>query len=273
MSGRCYLTYLIIVFVLISCDHGRQNNRKIEEGQETTAITAKTIIFNVLDTFQHDQGAFTEGLEYYKGKLYESTGKFGETSIRQIDPATGQIITKVVCGDNTIFGEGITYFKGSLYQLTYQNHQVLVYKDSDLQHPILKLNWPKEGWGLTHDSTSLILSDGSTTIYYLRPEDVSITKTLNVMYNDRALDKLNELEFIDGFIYANRWYDDKIYKIDTLTGNVVGEMHFEGLLEHYMPTYIRNEEDVLNGIAWNEREGQMYVTGKNWPIGFKIQIQ
>ncbi|MFC6098958.1 glutaminyl-peptide cyclotransferase [Olivibacter domesticus] len=272
MNNRRYLTYLLIAFILTNCSHPNNDSRETAETPVATRVNANTILYKVLDTIPHDTIAFTEGLEYYDGKLYESTGKYGETSIRQIDPKDGKIISKVENKNKELFGEGITHFNKKLYQLTYQSHEVLIYNQDDLQHPISKLHWPKEGWGLTHDDTSLIVSDGSTRLYYVKPETFSVIKTLEVNRNGEEMDKLNELEFIDGFIYANRWYDDKIYKIDPKTGNIIGEMHFEGLLEHFSPRFQKNEEDVLNGIAWNEKAKLMYVTGKNWPVIFTIQL-
>jgi len=260
--------------VLFACNPSQNsNNAAIDESDTASSIPAPaTIIFTVVDTIHHDKDAFTEGFEYYRGKLVESTGEYGKTSIRIYNPASGAVEQVIKNKDKSIFGEGITHLKGKLYQLTYREHKVFVYDEHNLQQPLKVLTWPKEGWGLTNDGTNLLLSDGTSTLYYIKPDDFTVIRTLSVNSNEGLLDQLNELEFIDGYIYANRWHDDTIYKIDPQTGYVVGRMHFEGMLAHYLPNIIRGEEDVLNGVAWDDQEKMMYVTGKNWPIQFKVKL-
>lgn len=261
-------------FMLVACNNHQQNTETTSEDNSSDtgeAIPAPaTLIFNVADTIHHDNDAFTEGFEFHDGKLVESTGEYGKSSIRIYNPKGGSTEKRIPIKDSKIFGEGITFFRGKLYQLTYREHQVLVYDEKNFNQPIQRLTWPKEGWGMTNDGSNLLVSDGSSNLYYVKPEDFSVVKTLAVNSAEGAIDQLNELEFVDGYIYANRWHEDAIYKIDPNTGYVVGKMHFEGMLEHYLPSIIRGEEDVLNGIAYDKQEKMLYLTGKNWPITFKV---
>lgn len=232
-----------------------------------------TIKYQVVDTMAHDTTAFTQGLEFHGTRLYESTGQYGNTSIRILNPETGTIDKLIVNSDKTIFGEGITILNNKLYQLTYQNHLAFVFDLQNLEQPLQTLSWPKEGWGMTNDGEHLLLSDGSSTISYVKPGDFTVNRTLEVRDSRGYIDKLNELEYVDGFLYANRWQDNKIYKIDLSTGYVVGLIHLEGIMELYKPDFIKGSEDVLNGIAWHQSDSLLYVTGKNWPLLFKLSLK
>lgn len=269
--NRLLISCISLLIFGISCTSSDRSTEN--EKDESKVPIPATLLYDIVDTIRHDTQAFTEGFEFYQGKLYESTGQYGKTAIRVIDTASGRLISQVKNPDMRIFGEGISHVNHKLYQLTYQSHQVFVYDEDNLHQKVAELSWPKEGWGLSHDSTSLLLSDGSATIHYIRPEGFTVIKTLSIQDRNGAVDQLNELEFINGFIYANRWHHDQILKIDPATGYVVGELHFEGILEQYAPSFHRGEEDVLNGIAWDQENRVMYVTGKNWPLIFKVKLR
>jgi glutamine cyclotransferase len=234
------------------------------------------ITFSIDAVYPHDSGAFTQGLQFYNGKLYEGTGQFEESTLRIVDLKTGNVEKKYLIPDTSIFGEGITIFKNKIYQLTWQSHKIFVYNVNDITHPIKTLSWFSEGWGITNDGKNLIISDGITDkIYYALPDEekneMRITKTLTIADNTGALDNLNELEFIDGYIYANRWQTNDILKIDTSNGHVVGKMDLTGLLAQYAKEMTHNT-NFLNGIAYDSITKKLYITGKNWPKMFEMHL-
>ncbi|QNL50189.1 glutaminyl-peptide cyclotransferase [Olivibacter sp. SDN3] len=263
---------LIITLSPIACNTKRTDTNDLDDTYRITAPNPVTLLYDIVDTIPHDTSAFTEGFEYHNGSLFESTGEYGSTSIRKINPENGKTIERFSNNDQKIFGEGITLFDGKLYQLTYQTNQVFVYNQKDLNRSVAELRWPKEGWGLCNDGEYLLLSDGSSTISYVDPDNFKLIKTLSVNDHSGAVDQLNELEYIDGYIYANRWHHDKIYKIDPASGYVVGMMHLEGLIQQYAPHFEQDTEKVLNGIAWDHTHEIMYLTGKNWPLIFKVKL-
>lgn len=235
----------------------------------TPAVSApKTISYAVISQYPHDTSSFTEGLEFHNGKLYESGGELGESRIQYGDVKTGKI-EKKHSQTPDIFAEGITFFKGKLYQLTYQTHQVFVYDEKDITKPIKTLSWPAEGWGLTNNGTDLILDAGNNNLYFVDPETFAIRKTLPVVDNAGPVNMINELEYVDGFIWANIWQTNRIIKIDPQTGYVVGEMYLNNMLQ---PGEATERTDVLNGIAYDSASKTMFFTGKRWPKIFEVRI-
>ena len=249
-----------------------------DDGNSGKGIAApQPITFSVDSVYPHDPKAFTQGLQFYKGKLYEGTGEYEESTLRIVDPRTGNVEKKYLIPDTSIFGEGITIFKNKIYQLTWQSHKIFVYNLDDITHPIKTLSWFSEGWGITNDGNSLIISDGITDkIYYALPDEekneMKVIKTLSVADNTGSMDNLNELEFINGYIYANRWQTDDILKIDTAKGNVVGKLDLKGLLFQYAPGTKLESGAVLNGIAYDSTTKKLYITGKDWPKMFEIHL-
>lgn len=263
-----------ILTVLVSCNSG---DKPADNGDTGNGIAApQPITFSIDTVLPHDSGAFTQGLQFYNGKLYEGTGQLKESTLRIVDPKTGNVEKKYLIPDPEIFGEGITIFKNKIYQLTWENNKIFVYELNDITKPVKTLNWPYKGWGITNDGKSLIISDGSDKIYYVLPDEEKNTmrqlKIISVADNTGSLDNLNELEFIDGYIYANRWQTDDILKIDTSNGHVVGKMDMKGLLFQYAPNAKSNEGSVLNGIAYDSTTKKLYITGKNWPKMFEIKL-
>jgi glutaminyl-peptide cyclotransferase len=267
---------IALLLVLCAC-----NNDNDDDGTEDPVLTLgvlppQNLAFNVLNVFPHDTSAFTEGLQVVDGKMYEGTGETGQSVLKVYDIKTGSVSKSHKIADS-LFGEGIQVFKGKLYQLTYQNHLVLVYDLKDITTPIQTFTWPTEGWGMTNDGTNLIVSDGSPFIYYVNPVDFSIIKKVQILSNTGPLGNINELEYIDGFIYANVFMTDTIVKINPANGHVVGVMDCRGLLQQYATKEIAAGFDannnVLNGIAWDSTAKKMYITGKNWPKLFEVALQ
>jgi glutamine cyclotransferase len=235
------------------------------------------ITFSIDTVLPHDPAAFTQGLQFYKGKLYEGTGEFEESTLRIVDPKSGKVEKKYLIPDSTIFGEGITIFRDKIYQLTWKNNKIFVYNQHDITHPIKTLNWGYEGWGITNDGTNLIISNGTDKIYYVLPDEATNTmkqsKIISVADNTGSVDSINELEYIDGYIYANRWQTNDILKIDPANGHVVGKIDLTGLLEQYdAKDIIPGQTNVLNGIAYDSTTKKLYITGKRWPKMFMMTL-
>jgi glutamine cyclotransferase len=213
---------------------------------------------------------FTEGLEIHDGALYESTGDFvGYSQVNRIDLATGKVTT-LVNGRHRYFGEGLTLFGGRIYQMTWREHQVFVFDREGRR--LATMRNPREGWGLTHDATRLIASDGTDKIFFLSPENFSTLGSLAVRLGDESLPRLNELEYADGALYANIFEDWRIVRISPLTGCVEAVADLSGLLDAMRPDDRRRVEFdsnfVLNGIAHDPRTGAFVITGKDWPVLF-----
>jgi glutaminyl-peptide cyclotransferase len=225
--------------------------------------------YEVLNAYPHDTGAFTEGLVYYNGSLYESTGLYGNSSLRRVDLETGKIL-QIYDLPSEYFGEGITIFNDTIIQLTYQNHVGFVY---DLQSfKLLRtFPYPDEGWGLTDNGTQLIVSDGTANIYFLNPQTFQRTGSITVHDNDTQIVNLNELEYINGSIFANVWLTNRIAVIDPQSGQVTAWIDLTGI-ENLTGCHCDLSNDVLNGIAYDAQHGRLYVTGKMWPNLFQIAV-
>ena len=237
--------------------------------QAPTLPAPSPISINITATYPHDDSAYTQGLVVHAGKLYEGTGDFKNSSLREYDIKTGKIIRKHVMGTADIFGEGITIYKNRIYQLTWQNNLVNVYDLKNIDKPEKTFSWPLEGWGITHHADELIISDGTANIYFVNPDDFKIKRTLQVIDQQGPVDNLNELEMIDGFLYANVYLKDHIIKINLQNGHVVGKIDLPGLIRQYAPQFVPKEGEVLNGIAYDSTTGKVYITGKHWPKLFE----
>ncbi len=269
---------IALVLFIASCSSNNPDDNSIDTSLITTnnLPAPQPITFTVDSVYPHDNHAFTQGLEFYKGKLYEGTGEPNQSSLRIVNIKSGVPEKKYTIPDPKIFGEGITIFNNKIYQLTWQNNKVFVYNLNNISKPVETLNWKYEGWGITHDDSKLIISDGSDKLYYVLPDeekkDMRILKILSVADNRGRVDSLNELEYINGYVYANRWYNNEIVKIDTANGHVVGNLNMTGLLQQYAPNEKINDGDVLNGIAYDSAAKKLYITGKNWPKMFQIKL-
>jgi glutamine cyclotransferase len=226
-----------------------------------------TYTYKIVNSWPHDKSAFTEGLIFKDGILYESTGRNGSSDLRTVDLTTGSVKNKVDL-DAQYFGEGITILNGSIFQLTWLNHKGFMYDQDTLsQHGEFK--YEGEGWGLTDDGHSLIMSNGTNAITFLDPETFEVERVIHVFDNDEPLASLNELEYIKGEIYANIWHSDKIVRIHPESGKILGWIDLTGIL----PMEERQDQEaVLNGIAYDQETGRLFVTGKLWPWLFEIKL-
>jgi len=221
--------------------------------------------YTVVRSYPHDPGAFTQGLQYVEGALYEGTGLNGRSSIRRVNLETGNVLKQHNIGSQ-YFGEGITVLGADLYELTWQSGIAFVY-DRNTFAPKRSFKYTGEGWGLTHDGTSLIMSDGSEFLRVLDPATFAERRRLRVTAIGQPLKNLNELEFVKGEIFANVWMTDYIARIDPATGRVTAYVDLRGLMPANDPS-----RDVLNGIAYDAAGDRLFVTGKLWPRLFEIKL-
>lgn len=228
----------------------------------------RTDSYQILHTYPHDSNAFTHGLIYVDGHLYESTGLNGKSSLRMVDLNTGAVLQKYDLPAE-YFGEGLTDWGSTLIQLTWKAHTAFVY-DRFSFSVLRTFEYPGEGWGLTHDSTQLILSDGTSSLRFLDPKSFRETRRIRVVdQTGRAVDNLNELEFVHGEIYANVWHADKIARISPQTGKVLAWIDLSGIID---PRDLHGGDAVLNGIAYDAAADRLFITGKLWPKLFEIKL-
>ncbi len=224
--------------------------------------------YKIVKVFPHDPQAFTQGLVYYKENiLYEGTGMWGESSLRKVDLETGTVL-QIYRLPPELFGEGITIWEDKIIQLTWQHRRGFVY-DRETFTLLKEFSYPTEGWGITHDGSRLIMSDGSATLFIWDPETFHEIGRIEVRDEHGPVVRLNELEYINGLIYANVWQTDRIAIIQPETGRVVGWIDLTGLLK---PEDRSSRVDVLNGIAYDAQGDRLFVTGKYWPKLFQIQL-
>ncbi|XUW99739.1 MAG: glutaminyl-peptide cyclotransferase [Dehalogenimonas sp.] len=223
--------------------------------------------YRIVNTYPHDRGAFTEGLIYSDGFFYESTGLYGQSTLRKVELATGRVL-QTASLDAKYFGEGLTLWQNSLIQLTWQTHIGFVYSKDTLS-AINSFSYTTEGWGLTQDGIRLIMSDGTSTIYFLDPATFQVNGKIDVKDNGALVVNINELEYVNGKIYANIWMTDKIAVINPGTGNVESWIDLTGLLPAFANLVA---VDVLNGIAYDSIGKRLFVTGKLWPLLFEIEL-
>lgn len=257
MNGK-FLTFVLGIFVfsgtsfIYSCSHSND-------------IPVYT--YKIINTFPHDQNAFTQGLVFEKGILYEGTGINGQSSLRKVELKTGNIL-KINELPNCYFGEGITVYGNKIIQLTWKSKTGFVY-DKESFEMLQKFTYETEGWGITHDGKSLIMSDGTSKLYFLNPEDFRKTGWIEVYGQRGPVIRLNELEYFKKEIYANIWQEDRIARISPQTGQVTGWIDLEGLLPSKDSGFTGS---VLNGIAYDEVNDRLLVTGKLWPKIFEIEL-
>jgi glutamine cyclotransferase len=228
----------------------------------------KSLSYSIGRVYPHDTSSFTQGLIIYKGTLYEGTGLEGKSKLMQVDINTGKAL-KTVNIDPKYFGEGITILNDTVYQLTWQNKVVLAYTINNLEK-VKQFHIDTDGWGITTNGKELIVSTGSSNLYYYDPATFRLLRTQSITEGGTLSFNLNELEYIDGFIYANQWQAPYILKIDPATGTVVAKANLEDVWE-----LVKRKDaaaDVPNGIAYDSATKKMYVTGKLWPELYEIQL-
>jgi len=220
--------------------------------------------YTVVNVYPHDQTAFTQGLVFEDGTLYEGTGLWGQSSLRRVELETGNVTQLYELPDD-LFGEGITIFGDKIIQITWQNHAGFVY-DKNSFDLLQEFTYSTEGWGITNDGNNLIMSDGTANLYFLDHKTFQIIDHVEV-HDEMPVEKLNELEYIDGMVYANIWMTEKIAIINPETGQVTGWINLEGLKAAEHPA-----ANVLNGIAYDQNNMRLFVTGKLWSNLYEIEL-
>ena len=264
--------YFLIVFLVSAAFVSQSCKKEIELPKpippQSSTQAAPVYTYEVVNTWHHDPDAFIQGLQFLNGELYESTGLNGKSSLRRVELTTGKVLQKIDI-PNEYFAEGMTILGDRIYQITYQTHIGFIY-DLKTFKQLATWHYEGEGWGLTNDGTYLIMSNGTHKINYLDPRALATIKTLEVYDEGFQVQNLNELEYIKSEIYANIWLTDRIVRIDPVTGKVNAWIDLSGL---FSPSERREEGNVLNGIAYDEKGDRIFVTGKLWPKLFEIKLK
>lgn len=270
MKKRLIIALAIVLAILITSasyiviTNISPNNESISNNSIPIYVYPTNV--TIIRPYPHDATAFTEGLVYDNGFLYEGTGLNGNSTLRKTNLETGQVLQEISL-EPQFFGEGITIFENKIIQLTWQSQTAFVY-DKDSFSLLQEFTYRGEGWGITHDDTKLIMSNGSNILTFLDPTTFKVTGTVKVTDNGTAVTNLNELEYINGTIYANVWLQDKIAIINIQTGNVTAWINLAGI---YPAEYV-NPDNVLNGIAYDPAGSRLFVTGKRWNQLFEIRL-
>ena len=265
-----YFIFISLILSAAQCNEKEEivlskpeENNNIDNTQE---VVMKRSSYEIINTYNHDNKAFTQGLIYYQNFLYEGTGLYGESSLRKVNIETGEVL-QIYEIPEQYFGEGITIWEDKIIQLTWQSQKGFIY-DLETFEKIGEFNYPTQGWGLTHNDEYLIMSDGSDRLYFLDPQSFTKVKEIRVFYNNLYLTRLNELEYINGEIFANVWLTDQIVRINPETGEVIGFLDFSELKANE-PNL---SDNVLNGIAYNSQTNHLFITGKLWSKLYEIKL-
>ena len=255
-------------FTHFGCQARSDANVKPAEGGESGGVTVKNYGFEIVNTWPHDADAYTQGLVFHEGKLLESTGREGKSTLRSVELETGKVLKKIDV-PVPFFAEGITLLQGKIYQLTWRQGRGFIY-DAGSFEKLGEFSYQGEGWGLTNDGSSLILSDGSNRLRFVDPNNFQVKKTITVSDRRIPINNLNELEYIQGEIYANIWHEERIVRIDPQTGQIRGWINLTGLRAS---SGVNDSEGVLNGIAYDEKSDRIFVTGKLWPKLYEVRLK
>lgn len=251
------------VVTFCACKDDKQTGGTVDQsGPAAPAATA-----SVLHEYPHDTAAFTQGLVYHDGYFFESTGRTGHSSLRQVEIATGRVLRQKAVGER-YFAEGLALYGGHLYQLTWQDQLGFIYNPGDFGQTGT-FTYEGEGWGLATDGQSLILSDGSNQLRFIDPASNTVRRTVSVMDGGTFVNDLNELEWVKGEVWANVWHTDRIARIDPQTGKVKAWVELTGVLD---ASRRADPEAVPNGIAYDAEHDRLWVTGKLWPALFEIAV-
>jgi glutaminyl-peptide cyclotransferase len=270
MNKQASISSVILTAVLFACNTG--NN--IDANNENAIAAPTALSYEVIKVYPHDTSSYTQGLEWNGNKLIESTGLEGKSVLQILDSNMKPLGNKVKL-DKEYFGEGTTLFQDKIYQLTWKTHKVFVYDVKTLKKT-KELYWPYEGWGLTHNDTSLIVSTGESNIYFVNPIDFSLQKTLGVFNQYGYLSNINELEYANGQLYANVYGRNEVVVIDPQTGQVKSSIDFSNLLSQAGVKYDPLSIDagyVMNGIAYHAGKKTFFITGKSWPVLVEIRLR
>jgi glutamine cyclotransferase len=275
---RSFLSTVLFLFLCAGCDQ-RQPAPPVAVPQPAPAISSIgrehppsgqvwKYSYEIVNTFPHDRAAFTQGLVFLDGKLIESTGLNGQSTLREVDLPSGRVLRKVAVPDR-YFAEGLAVLGGKAYQLTWQAQKGFVYDEATF-HLEREFSYTGEGWGLATDGHWLIMSDGTPQIRFLDPATFHVERTIQVAIQGQPVKWLNELEYIQGEIFANVWQTLYVVRIDPSNGAVTGVIDFSGLLT---PADVDANTDVLNGIAYDSAGDRLFVTGKRWPKLFEVRLK
>lgn len=269
-----FITLALSTSLLFACNND-ENTSDIKEATvidnnsaENTPNSKYNLSYTLKKVFPHDTSSYTQGLLIHKGDLYEGTGLTGHSKLLKVDLNTGKAL-KVHNIAKDLFGEGIAILNDTIYQLTWQNHKVLVYTLADFKL-VKEFKINTEGWGITTDGEKLIVSDGTSNLYYYNPSDFSLIKQVNISEMGGPAPYLNELEYINGYVYANQYTTPYIFKIDLNAGKVVGKMDIVDLWKRVKN--LAPNVDVPNGIAYDADADKVYITGKQWPELYEIEF-
>jgi glutamine cyclotransferase len=263
LKDRPLTCLLLIIIIFLSLSAQSCSNNATNTNNNTTPILS----YEIINIYPHDSEAFTQGLIWDDGYLYESTGLYGSSSLRQVELKTGKTIKNIPLADN-YFAEGITIFDDKIFLLTWREQTGFIYHQDTLKL-IGTFSYSYEGWGITTDGEYLIVSEGTPVLHFLDPETLQEIKQIHVHDGLFLVKWINELEYIEGYIYANIWQTDRIAIIDPDTGKVVSWLDLYGILDSVQ--YNKNV-DVLNGIAYDAENNRLFVTGKLWPAIFEIKM-
>jgi glutamine cyclotransferase len=269
MNKQASILLVLFTTSLFAC-----NSDNNESNNENAIAAPTTLSYEVIKVYPHDTSSYTQGLEWNGNKLIESTGLEGKSVLQILDSNMKPLGNKVKL-DKEYFGEGTTLFKDKIYQLTWKTHKVFVY-DANTLKKTNELYWPYEGWGLTHNDSSLIVSTGESNIYFVNPIDFSIQKTLGVFNQYGYLSNINELEYVNGQLYANVYGRNEVVVIDPQTGQVKYRIDFSNLLSQAGVKYDPLSIDagyVMNGIAYHAGKKTFFITGKSWPVLVEIRLR
>ena len=272
LDTKNYGTGKLIVSAMVA--YGDQKSKRVNTSIEILSnISFTSYDFKIINTYPHDSNAYTQGLEFHNGFLYETTGQYGESSLRKVELKTGKVIKKIDL-NKRYFGEGMTIFNDDLFFLTWKANKGFIYNLETLElKSEFSYNKSKEGWGLTHSQTELIKSDGTSKIWFLDPNTQQEKRYIEAYTDKQSLNRLNELEFINGKIYANYWQKPLIAIINPNNGVVEGIINLTRLVKEMEKSQkLLKEDDVLNGIAFDKKNNRMFVTGKNWGKLFEIEL-
>jgi glutaminyl-peptide cyclotransferase len=263
---RSFIATAFALVMIFLCANAIALKPRPEAGFKASSRLA----FEIKRVLPHDPLAFTEGLELCDGAMLESLGLYGSSALNLRTLDSIEVLARHAL-PSTVFGEGATCFGDRVYQLTWRERTVVVY-DRKLQ-PLTVLHYDGEGWGLAHDDRRLIMSNGSSQIVFRDPEDFSIVRTISVRDGETPVDKLNELEYAHGLIFANVWQSTRIAIIDPADGRVCAWIDLDGLSDRFdKPAGWNARDDVLNGIAYDPARDSFYVTGKRWPLMFELKL-
>jgi len=272
IAGLAVVVAMIIGFFVFgsmrSSPEGHPNGTSPSNVGEGSGIKAQRLLFEVVNSYPHDPTSFTQGLLWHDGGFYESTGQYGQSKLRRLEFPSGKVLKEIKLSPE-LFGEGLALVDSKLIQLTWQSQRGFVY-DLNTFKVEREFSYSTEGWGLTYDEKNLILSDGSSDLFYFDPQTFKTVRKLSVRMNGQPVTELNELEFIEGEIWSNVWQRDLILQIDPSTGEVKSFLDLKGILA---PSDKSGTENVLNGIAYDREHKRIFVTGKLWPRIFEIRIK